>query len=358
MSPDDIVRAPESGVLKDQRSSLSIAERRIIAEPLTDKTLGAERPRAIDRLCGDPNAAFFPATAGWNGGGPDIADPRYQPKPGVTSARVPKLKRKSTLVGGRIFVARANRHIDSLDARMVCSRQLTEADVFNMACIGASKASCPEKEGPNVDMGASPILVTLGRGKHVLSQKSGRAYTLDPDRNGEILWQAHVGRGGASGGIQRGSARDGKTMNEAPSDIALKTMSWASGVKRVVDPAAGGGLLELDIASRKKVWTAAPPACGERPNSSPAQSAALTAIPGVVFSGSVDSYLRAYTSRDGFVIWASTAPASVNGLKAKGGSLGGPGATIAGGRLYVDSGYGAREGVAGSVLLAFSVDGR
>ena len=42
-------------------------------------------------------------------------------------------------------------------------RQLTEADVFNMACVGPSKASCPEQAGPDVDIGASPILINLER---------------------------------------------------------------------------------------------------------------------------------------------------------------------------------------------------
>jgi hypothetical protein len=48
---------------------------------------------------------------------------------------------------------------------------------------------------------------------------------------------------------------------------------------------------------------------------------------------------------------------TVNGIKAKGGSMGQSGPVIAGGTLFVGSGYvfGAR-GTPGNVLLAFSVE--
>jgi polyvinyl alcohol dehydrogenase (cytochrome) len=47
---------------------------------------------------------------------------------------------------------------------------------------------------------------------------------------------------------------------------------------------------------------------------------------------------------------------TVNGVKANGGSLNGAGPTVAGGTLYVNSGYGI-FGMPGNVLLAFSIDG-
>jgi polyvinyl alcohol dehydrogenase (cytochrome) len=49
---------------------------------------------------------------------------------------------------------------------------------------------------------------------------------------------------------------------------------------------------------------------------------------------------------------------TVNGVKAKGGSLDGPGAVVVGGILYVNSGYGMFGEMPGNVLLAFSVDGK
>ena len=72
---------------------------------------------------------------------------------------------------------------------------------------------------------------------------------------------------------------------------------------RVLDPTTGGGLSALRVVDGTRAWYAEPPPCGPTPNCSPAQSAALTAIPGVLFSGSMDGHLRAYSARDGKVIW-------------------------------------------------------
>jgi polyvinyl alcohol dehydrogenase (cytochrome) len=47
----------------------------------------------------------------------------------------------------------------------------------------------------------------------------------------------------------------------------------------------------------------------------------------------------------------------VNGVAGAGGSLDNGGATVAGGMVYVNSGYGRITGQPGNVLLAFGVDG-
>jgi polyvinyl alcohol dehydrogenase (cytochrome) len=116
------------------------------------------------------------------------------------------------------------------------------------------------------------------------------------------------------------------------------------------------GLTHGEIA-----WNTPPPGCGDRRPCSPAQSAAVTVIPGVVFSGSSDGHLRAYSVKDGKIIWDFDAVhefKAVDGVEARGGSFDGPGPVIAGSMLYADSGYGAMGGIPGNVLLAFSVDGK
>jgi polyvinyl alcohol dehydrogenase (cytochrome) len=238
-------------------------------------------------------------------------------------------------------------------------QQLTKGDSFNMACVMPVKDSCPESSGPDFDIGASPILAKLANGKRVLlvSQKSGVARALDPDRKGEILWEDRVGRGGALGGIQWGSASDGKNMYVALSDIAFSPAS--NGLQLVPDPKVGGGLFAIDGATGKRVWAAPPPSCEGREHCSPAQSAAVTAIPGVVFSGSVDGHLRGYSTTDGKVVWDFDTVrefTTINGVKGKGGSMDGPGPVVVGGMLYVGSGYGSWGGAAGNVLLAFAVE--
>ena len=83
----------------------------------------------------------------------------------------------------------------------------------------------------------------------------------------------------------------------------------------------------------------------------------MSVIPGVVFSGSVDGHLRAYSTADGRIIWDyNTAKEykTVNHVPAKGGSIDGAGPAIAGGLLVTNSGYSLWKGMPGNVLLAFS----
>ncbi len=176
---------------------------------------------------------------------------------------------------------------DMKDGHIVWVRQLTEDDVFNMGCIEGLKHGCRPGEtiGPDFDIGASPILVKLANGKRVLlvSQKSGFAHGLDPDNKGEILWRRQIGHGSALGGIQWGSASDGKNMYAALSDIGFLYVGTPP--KRILDPKAGGGLFAIDAATGVKVWEAKPPVCGDRPNCSPAQSAAIIGDSGGGFFG-------------------------------------------------------------------------
>ena len=51
------------------------------------------------------------------------------------------------------------------------------------------------------------------------------------------------------------------------------------------------------------VYPPPPPKCGSGRGCNAAQSAAITVIPGVVFSGSVDGVLRGYSTKDGAIIW-------------------------------------------------------
>ena len=92
-------------------------------------------------------------------------------------------------------------------------------------------------------------------------------------------------------------------MYVAVSDVHLFVEVSGPGVKAQVDRKVGGGLFALDAATGKQVWAAPPPNCGDRPRCSPAQSSAVSAIPGVVFSGSVDGHLRGYSTNDGTVVW-------------------------------------------------------
>jgi polyvinyl alcohol dehydrogenase (cytochrome) len=252
-------------------------------------------------------------------------------------------------------------HTDSILAlrmstgAVVWANQLRPKDNYIVGCDTpqtAGTGNCPQSLGPDVDFGTSPILKKLPDGGRLLitGEKSGRVYALDPV-TGQERWHAQLGVGSSLGGIEWGSAADAERVYAPVSDAAATN-------------GPPGGLVALRLSDGKQLWRAAPspPRCswGAR-GCLAAQSQAVSAIPGVVFSGSEDGHLRAYASGDGRVIWdvdTAQSYATVNGVPAAGGSLDNGGPTLAGGILFVNSGYGRIVGEPGNALLAFSVDGR
>jgi polyvinyl alcohol dehydrogenase (cytochrome) len=254
--------------------------------------------------------------------------------------------------------------MDLKTGKLLWSAQLTSNDAFNNACAMPIPGNCPTTHGSDYDFGQPPILLSLPAGKRalVIAQKSGMAYGVDPDAKGKMLWQTRVGKGGLFGGSQWGSASDEERVYVAISDLALSAVAdskSARGYRFVLDPHKGGGLHALDPRTGKIVWSAPPAPCDASQTScSPAQSAAVTAIPGLVFSASLDGHLRAYSATTGAVLWDTDTARdfpTVNGDPAKGGSIDAAGPAVVNGMLFVNSGYGEWGGMPGNVLLAFSL---
>jgi polyvinyl alcohol dehydrogenase (cytochrome) len=251
--------------------------------------------------------------------------------------------------------------IDRDTGKILWARQMTAGDAWNTACRLPDKTNCPDAAAPDFDFSSPPMLVSIAGGKRALvaGQKSGVVHAVDPDEGGKILWQQRVGSGGTLGGVQWGSTTDGVNVYAALSDIVRVNIPNSLGSN--ADPKTGGGLFAFNLQTGQRVWYAAPAVCGARPRCSPAQSAAISSIPGVVFSGSVDGHLRGYSTADGKVLFdfdAMTTFKTVNEVPARGGSFDGPGPAIAGGMMFVSSGYARAGGIPGNVLLAFSVDGK
>ncbi len=258
--------------------------------------------------------------------------------------------------------------LDLKTGKLLWSVQFTKDDAYNNACGMPIPGNCPELHGGDHDFGQPPILLNLGPSKRVLviAQKSGITHALDPDAEGpdgqrKILWQTRVGKGGPLGGSQWGSASDNSKVYVAVSDLGLGVAVDAKspgGYRLVADPKKGGGLYALDPGTGKIIWSApATPCAAEQKHCSPAQSAAVTVIPGVVFSGSVDGHLRAYSTETGKVLWDTDTARefpTVNGEAAHGGSQDVAGPAVVNGMIFVNSGYGQWGGMPGNVLLAFS----
>ncbi len=250
--------------------------------------------------------------------------------------------------------------VDLGTGRLAWSFQATTEDAFTMACSAPlNRQNCPSPPGPDLDFGMAPMLVTRPDGKVVLvvGQKSGVVWALDPDGEGRVLWSTRVGKGGALGGIHWGMATDGRLAYAPNSDRGAVIVD--------VNPDRGPtpGLYALDLMSGEVVWSAPAPTdtCENRRGCWAANSAAATAIPGVVFAGSLDGHIRAYSADGGQVLWDfDTAKEfeTVSGITGRGGSIDGPGPVVAGGMVYVNSGYGTFGQMPGNVLLAFGIGER
>ena len=235
--------------------------------------------------------------------------------------------------------------LDLKTGKMVWAKQVAAPDIFGCR---AGEPNCGERPGPDFDFGSSPSLAKLPNGRDVIviGNKSGIGYAMDPDKQGEILWEYRAGKGSALGGIEWGSAVDDTHAYFPVADG---------------NSPAPGGLHAVKLATGERVWFAPPPtpACGARGRGcNGAQSAAITAIPGAVFSPSNDGAIRAFSTSDGAIVWefdTNREFLTVNGVKAHGGSMNGPAPVIVGGMVYVNSGYGAFGSRTGNVLLAFGL---
>lgn len=270
-------------------------------------------------------------------------------------------KRGLLYVGtGENYSSPANETSDAIlafrlsDGALVWSRQMLANDAWNVACMMKNNPNCPPENGPDVDFGAGTILVTLPGGKDVLlaGQKNGVVYALDPDDRGALLWKRKVGRGGIQGGVHFGMAIEGTKVFAPIADLA----DGRDG--RTYDSPPRPGLYALDAADGALLWsTPAKDVCGGRQYCDPGISAAVTAIPGIVFAGHMDGWLRAYDSGSGKVVWefdSNQSVSTVSGTRAHGGSFGGAGAAVRDGYVAVNSGYGLYFHMPGKVLLVFA----
>ncbi len=227
--------------------------------------------------------------------------------------------------------------------------QFTAADNWTMGCqpTNPDNPGCPAVLGPDYDFSATPILTRAGKRELlVIPQKSGIAYAIDPAKKGALVWQRAFAKGSGLGG-QWGGASDG--------------VNFYTGTNDFLAPLPGG-MTAIRLTDGAIAWQMPPQPllCGEKKAGCDAgQGAAVTAIPGAVFSGAHDGGLRAYAADDGRILWTFNANRSfdtVNGITANGASMDGPGPIVVGGMMYVNAGYGGLVGRPGNVLLAFSLE--
>jgi polyvinyl alcohol dehydrogenase (cytochrome) len=265
------------------------------------------------------------------------------------------------VASGNSYTAPAARTTDAVIAfematgKIAWSAQATESDAWIAGCgptpalqsaqppgtPGAARSeNCPDDLGPDYDFATAPLLVSLRGGRQILvtAQKSGMVAARDPAERGALLWQTSTATRpvGPTGEIVWGGATDGVRAYYGLNSSAAVAVQLSTGAQQ---------------------WrTQFTPADVDHPGN----NSAVSLVPGVLFSGGWDGIVRALSADTGAVLWefntAREFP-TVNGVTAKGGSIGGPGPTIARGMVFVSSGYvGVQRGLPGNVLLAFGVE--
>ena len=245
--------------------------------------------------------------------------------------------------------------LDLDTGEIIWSAQLTKDDAWNGAC-SRNTPNCPEEDGPDYDIGASPILTQDENGQDIImvGQKSGMVYALDPANNGALIWEQRAGSGGTMGGIHYGMSSNGDKLFVGVSDLPTNNpynVGPAHPGVHAMNPSTGEILWRNDLPdkcvdSQFLCWRGI--------------SAAVSSTSELVFAGGLDGILRAFDVDDGKILWETNTNQSFglrNGIKARGGSIESDGPVIANGQVYITSGYEKWAETPGNVLLVYSLHG-
>jgi polyvinyl alcohol dehydrogenase (cytochrome) len=235
--------------------------------------------------------------------------------------------------------------LDLKTGKMLWFYQAQAGDAFMGGCNGDMRTdNCPKVNGPDQDIGNSPILRKLADGKSVVvfGMKDGTVTALDPDRKGAVVWKVHV--------VEIPKGQENSFM------ARLNGVVWggAADDQNVYYGLQSGGMVALKLGTGDVVWRATLPKTG---SARVINSAAATAMPGVVFLAGSDGKLHALSTADGKILWEYDAAQpfeTVNRVTARGGAIASIGPSIVNGMLFIGSGYGVTGSNSGNVLLAFS----
>lgn len=262
--------------------------------------------------------------------------------------------------------------------------QALAGDVWNAACLNGGP-NCPPNAGGDFDFGASVILAELPDGRELLlaGQKSGDVFALTPD--GEQAWQQQVSHAGigpnlhqstTNGGVHWGMALSGERLLVAAADPervrpeynpkpGLHALNLADGEVLWFQPVTRGCEIAEEhkpkiglenMRAGKKIELADQYRCSYYYG----LSAAVLATEELVFSAGLDGKIRAFDIATGDVLWQANTAVPIeadNGISGHGGAIDVSGQVMAGGWLYVQSGYSMFGQLPGNVLLAYRPSG-
>ena len=233
-------------------------------------------------------------------------------------------------------------------------------DAWTTACIGFPTA-CPSPYGPDFDFGQGAMLIPTKSGDVLAAgQKSGILWGLNPE-TGAVRWKTLIGPGSSLGGLEWGSATDGKRIYVAVANLCCGsdgkpiTYSMVNPPKGTPATSSAGSWAAVDAATGQIVWQKADPngAIDLGPVSVAngvvyvgSMAGPVTFVPPFTFDG---PSMFALDAANGKELWTYTSGGSVNA-----------GPAIANGTLYWGSGYsnlGPALGASVKKLFAFSRNG-
>ena len=190
----------------------------------------------------------------------------------------------------------------------------------------------PQPTGPDFDFGAGPNLFTTvnpvtHRPEQLLGagQKSGVYWAVDP-ATGKVVWQTRVGPAGNGGlgGIEYGTATDGRRIYAAEGDTAKIPYTLGGSGPYAGQTVTGGSWAALDPATGKILWQTPDP-------QGAFDISFVSTANGVVYGGSLattGTNMYALDAATGKILWSFASGGSVTG-----------GAAIVDGSVYWGSGY-------------------
>jgi len=226
--------------------------------------------------------------------------------------------------------------LDLKTGQVKWAKRLQGSDTWTGACLTSSgpNPNCPVPSSPDFDMGgAGPNLVgnIVGFG-----QKSGIFWALNPD-NGNIVWSTPVGPGSSLGGIEWGTATDGKRIYVAIGNHDHLPYTLVPSGQQIT----WGAWSALDVATGKILWQTADPTTGF------IDTGSVSVANGVMYAGSYSGQMYAFDTTTGKILWNFASGGTV---------IDGP--SIVDGTLYWGSGYrNIPPGMGNNKVYAFTLAG-
>jgi len=238
-----------------------------------------------------------------------------------------------------------NDHVDAIMALDMTSGAVKWAtgvqgfDDWIVSCIFGIP-NCPVEAGPDFDFGSGANLFTVksGTGQRLMvgaGAKSGIYWALDAT-TGAIVWSRQAGPGSTLGGIEWGTATDGKRIYIAEANFGRLAYPNNASLPHT------GSFAALDPATGTVLWQTPDPSGGS-------DLGAVSTSNGVVYAGSMSGHMYALDAATGAV---------VKDILGEGSSNAGP-AISNQGVLYWGNGYSRFGlGTGSRKFYAFSLNGK